>query len=301
MSEPLDLATVRRELEDVGYCFDALNECGGICNPPPYTGEWCALCCLERITNRMRHTTHTLADELELARREIRDHAEWARQFAADPENGAMWHLTQKNTRLMAANERLRKVLNMNEISPMNLTIRGEQMIKYRKRPIVIEAFQMTLERRWDNTDWPEWLHQAWNTEGQGALFIDADDPAHERLVLGTLEGVYRISWDDWIIRGIAGELYPCKPDIFEATYEQFEGGRRMTQDEFLAALLAVPHVAPISRPPTECVYAEREREARAVEAMLTRHWELSVRSTQSKESAAVEARAAYLADRRGP
>jgi hypothetical protein len=93
----------------------------------------------------------------------------------------------------------------------------------YRKRPVVIEAFQMTRERRWDNRDWPEWLNRAWNTEGEGCLRIDPDDPERERLYIGTLEGVHRVSWGDFIIQGVHGELYPCKPDIFEATYEPVE------------------------------------------------------------------------------
>ncbi len=92
--------------------------------------------------------------------------------------------------------------------------------MKYRKKPIVIEAFQMTEKRRNDNFDWPGWLHRAWNTEGEGSLFIDPDDPERQRLVIGTLEGVYRVQWGDWIIQGIKGELYACKPDIFEATYD---------------------------------------------------------------------------------
>ena len=95
--------------------------------------------------------------------------------------------------------------------------------MKFRKKPVVIEAFQMTLARRSDNCDWPNWLHLAWNSEGEGSLFIDADDPNREKLCIGTLEGVHRVAWDDWIIRGVKGELYPCKPDIFEATYEPVE------------------------------------------------------------------------------
>jgi len=93
--------------------------------------------------------------------------------------------------------------------------------MKYRKKPIVIEAFQMTKERRWDNCEWPNWLNEAWNNEpGEGCLWVDPQDPEKETIVLGTLEGVHRVNWDDWIIQGIKGELYPCKPDIFEATYE---------------------------------------------------------------------------------
>ena len=92
---------------------------------------------------------------------------------------------------------------------------------KYRKKPVVIEAFQMTLARRWDNRDWPEWLHEAWNKDpGEGAIFVDADDLKFELLCIGTKEGVLRVTWDDWIIRGVKGEIYPCNPDIFAATYE---------------------------------------------------------------------------------
>lgn len=100
-------------------------------------------------------------------------------------------------------------------------------MPKFRKKPIVIEAFQMTEERRWDNSEWPSWLNEAWNREpGQNAVWIDTDMPhalgreSAAELLCGTLEGVHRISWDDWIIQGVKGELYPCKPDIFEETYE---------------------------------------------------------------------------------
>jgi len=94
-------------------------------------------------------------------------------------------------------------------------------MPRYRKKPVVIEAFQMTKERRWNNSDWPNWLHQAWQKEpSEEAMWIDDRDPKREKLLVGTLEGVHKIDWGDWIIQGIQGELYPCKPDIFEKTYE---------------------------------------------------------------------------------
>lgn len=92
--------------------------------------------------------------------------------------------------------------------------------MKYRKKPVEIEAFQMTKERRWDNSDWPAWLHAAWNTEGKGSLFCVNGG---EELFIGTLEGNHAVTWDDWIIRGVKGELYPCKPDIFAATYDPAE------------------------------------------------------------------------------
>ncbi len=101
-------------------------------------------------------------------------------------------------------------------------------MSKWRKKPIVIEAFQMTEERRWDNSEWPNWLHKAWQKDpGEGSVWINPDAPiakdreSADELVCGTLEGVHNISFGDYIIKGIKGEIYPCKPDIFEKTYEE--------------------------------------------------------------------------------
>jgi hypothetical protein len=92
---------------------------------------------------------------------------------------------------------------------------------RFRKKPVEVNAFRMTRERRWDNNEWPEWLNEAWNAGArEGGLFIDSDDPERERLCIGTLEGVHRVGWGDWIIQGVKGELYPCKPEIFEMTYE---------------------------------------------------------------------------------
>jgi hypothetical protein len=79
--------------------------------------------------------------------------------------------------------------------------------MKYRKRPIVIEA--------WRNTDdgepIPAWMNGAacWLTGG--------------RFAIETPEGTMIAEPGDWIIRGIKGEIYPCKPDIFAATYEPAE------------------------------------------------------------------------------
>jgi hypothetical protein len=102
-------------------------------------------------------------------------------------------------------------------------------MAKYRKKPVVIEAFQMTLERRWDNSEWPEWLHEAWNRKRgkKNAIWIHPDALVAEgresaaELMCGTPEGSYQITWDDWIIQGVQGEIYLCKPGIFAATYER--------------------------------------------------------------------------------
>jgi len=93
-------------------------------------------------------------------------------------------------------------------------------MFKYRKKPVIIEAFQMTKVRRWDNSEWPNWLNKAWQYEvgEEGGMWcIDGG----ESLYCGTLEGVHKITFDDYIIQGIQGEIYPCKSDIFKKTYEK--------------------------------------------------------------------------------
>jgi hypothetical protein len=81
------------------------------------------------------------------------------------------------------------------------------QMPTYRKKPIEIEAIQLPVAMA------PSWLADAMDAGtarlyGNGTAEID------------TLEGVMTASRGDWIIQGVKGELYPCKPDIFAATYD---------------------------------------------------------------------------------
>lgn len=82
---------------------------------------------------------------------------------------------------------------------------------RYRKRPVVIDAVQYTGDT--DALD--RWLDQ-WHGEADGPhMWADGD-----AVVIGTLEGDMTASVGDWIIRGVQGEFYPCKSDIFKATYE---------------------------------------------------------------------------------
>lgn len=82
--------------------------------------------------------------------------------------------------------------------------------MKFRKKPVVIEA------ERWDGP----WC----DIDGVVSRSISGDaDSIHGALVefgIMTLEGFMKISKGDWVITGVKGEKYPCKPDIFEATYE---------------------------------------------------------------------------------
>ena len=92
--------------------------------------------------------------------------------------------------------------------------------MKYRKKPVVIEAFEYDGDLQYNSGIWyvPDWAVKAFN---DGILFYGEDTPWN--LYVGTLEGNMLVRVGDFIIRGINGELYPCKPDIFEKTYEKVE------------------------------------------------------------------------------
>jgi hypothetical protein len=88
---------------------------------------------------------------------------------------------------------------------------------RYRKKPVVIEAVQF------DGTSFTAESIKAWvdKSGGQATLYsFNWDDFGRTELCIETMEGRMIVSDGDWIIRGIAGEFYPCKPDIFATTYE---------------------------------------------------------------------------------
>lgn len=78
-------------------------------------------------------------------------------------------------------------------------------MPKFRKKPVVIEAF-----RWWGDGDSKERDFPVLGRDTEGRPFSDVSTP----------EGTMRVSEGDWIITGVEGEQYPCKPNIFAATYE---------------------------------------------------------------------------------
>ena len=87
--------------------------------------------------------------------------------------------------------------------------------MKFRKKPVVVEAFQWTGEdvRIKD----PAWI---WDKIKDGSLWYENKGTPGASLLIQTLEGIMTCRRDDWIIKGVNGEIYPCKPDIFEKTYE---------------------------------------------------------------------------------
>jgi hypothetical protein len=91
-------------------------------------------------------------------------------------------------------------------------------MARYRKKPVVIEAFKWTGGP--DQTEDPEWIIDA--IRNGTVWFVESGSPTC-CMMISTLEGDHKANQGDYIIRGIKGELYPCKPDIFEATYDLVE------------------------------------------------------------------------------
>lgn len=96
-----------------------------------------------------------------------------------------------------------------------------EKQHTFRKKPIDIQAFQMTRDRRDNRGDWPAWLVEASNKNRTepGALFIAPTVYDEPYFKINTLEGEHTVTWNDWIVQGVKGEVYPIKPDIFAESY----------------------------------------------------------------------------------
>lgn len=90
------------------------------------------------------------------------------------------------------------------------------ELRQYRKKPVVIEAIQ------WDGTmEGTCWIKEIFG--GNILAYEKESMPPIPILKVVTLEGEMHASKGDYIIKGVKGEIYPCKPDIFEATYEKAE------------------------------------------------------------------------------
>lgn len=94
-------------------------------------------------------------------------------------------------------------------------------MARYRKKPVVIEAFQWLGDNSFQLGMWVSQHLQDRSAVPPNSI---VDGPSGRSVQIVTLEGVMLASPGDWIIRGVQCEVYPCKPDIFEATYELVEG-----------------------------------------------------------------------------
>lgn len=84
---------------------------------------------------------------------------------------------------------------------------------RYRKKPVVIEAMRLHAASMWDVL--------AWCGSAGRAEIVPDPNGGPTTLQIATLEGVMSAQMGDYVIRGVKGESYPCKPDVFEATYER--------------------------------------------------------------------------------
>tara|TARA_R110000868_G_C10729521_1_gene751490 strand:+ start:433 stop:900 length:468 start_codon:yes stop_codon:yes gene_type:complete len=99
--------------------------------------------------------------------------------------------------------------------------------MKYRKKPVVIEAFMYGIEPR------PDWFNDK-VTSNDIITYVGTDirDSSEYYCEIKTLEGVMRGNCRDYIIKGVQGEIYPCKADIFEMTYELASTSSQTISDE---------------------------------------------------------------------
>ena len=92
--------------------------------------------------------------------------------------------------------------------------------MKYRKKPVVIEAIQWNGDNL---KEVMEFIRSEFKYESNTRYITNKFSYINSVLTINTLEGDMEASKGDYIIKGIKGEFYPCKPDIFQATYEVVE------------------------------------------------------------------------------
>lgn len=97
----------------------------------------------------------------------------------------------------------------------------------FRKKPVQIEAVEVTAENRDAVIAWIGKDARPWNPL----------NPIYRGICIETLEGVMTANLGDWVIKGVKGEFYPCKPDIFAATYEPVDSVNAYSTDALRSAL----------------------------------------------------------------
>ena len=91
--------------------------------------------------------------------------------------------------------------------------------MKYQKKPVIIEALEWDGSSHRPMFDFLDGTHRS-HMAAEGANFYIDHSKVEGGLVIKTLEGEHLANIGDWIIKGVEGEFYPCKPAIFEKTYD---------------------------------------------------------------------------------
>lgn len=112
--------------------------------------------------------------------------------------------------------------------------------MKFRKKPVVIEAIPIATLFETKPETWPAWAFAAF--KGGEFVLHPPPDCVTGAVSIKTLEGVHAGMLSDWLIRGVQGELYPCKPDIFAATYEAVDVDSGVDPDLRFTNLLEALH-----------------------------------------------------------
>lgn len=108
--------------------------------------------------------------------------------------------------------------------------------MKYRKKPVVIEAIQFV------GTYASGEAIEEWTGKVVSMATWNVGRDTCSGMIASTLEGPMRVSVGDFVIRGVQGEFYACKPDIFEQTYEAVEGEHIDITEDTLRAAMARHH-----------------------------------------------------------
>jgi hypothetical protein len=138
--------------------------------------------------------------------------------------------------------------------------------LRFRKKPLVIEAWRWTGDPKIAASSPPEWLVDAINKEGAPNTTPGMVMRIGDQLHIATLEGVVVARPGDWVIRGIKGELYPCKPAIFDSTYAPAQQASKVIEE----GLEAAQRIISIDEggPEDEVEYLDSVAVARALDEM---------------------------------
>lgn len=115
-------------------------------------------------------------------------------------------------------------------------------MTRYRKKPIEVEAIQYTGDNEREIADFMNVPIPALQTRVDAVLRADGDYRKNCHILINTLEGTMTANYGDYIIKGVRGEFYPCKPDIFDETYEIVED--EVKPRSYTKGILKLPEIS---------------------------------------------------------